>query len=405
MSHPYIRAFDLGGGGLKTCLMYYNQNTIKFIDGKVQLGICPDDLEVSEWIRLQLYKCTGKHLDEEISVGYIFGFSLAGMNKLRHKPFDVDNIAVLFKLPDRRIRCIDDGAAHMIASLNDQNLQLPRGPIWNFALGTGVGFGFTDDKHNVRNMYDFWKFFNVAPWSIKDTRSQEEIWIAGSSKNGFDKIITDNNNIINDKVFMEYALCWKLFIEHEILDFCTKYPDKQWGQPKAIVFTGGHIETYGNRLVDMLKNLNIKVPVFTDCKNAGLLGAAWNVVLNLYTTVPLITAVYCQNIEDIKKLLYQVNIIDNLGNNALITAININHFKLIELLITSGADINGRDLMGQTPLSLAVKLDLVDIVLLLIDHGASVDINDDWDRSPMSFTSNSRIKNYFIKSSKDSNNY
>ena len=390
----YIRAFDLGGGGLKTCLMCYNQNRMNFIEDKVQLGICPDKFEISEWIRLQLYKCIGKHLDDEVTLGYLFGFSLAGMNKLRHKPFHVDTIATLFNLPENKIRCIDDGAAHMIASLNDEDLQLPLGTIWNFALGTGVGFGFTDDRHNIRNMYDFWKFFNVAPWSIKDTRSNEEIWIAGSSKNGFDKIVyNNNNNIADDKVFMEYALRWKTFIEYEILDFCSRYPNKTWGEPKAIVFTGGHIETYGNRFVDMLKKLNIKVPVFTGCRNAGLKGAAWNVILNNQRLFEIPVDIL-NNIkeEDIKKWRNQVNKMDNLGINAMMMAIKRHNIKLVKMLVSLGADINNRDFMGQTPLAIAVKLDLIDIVSLLLNHGALVYINDDWDRGPISFTSNIKIK-------------
>ena len=259
-----IRAFDLGGGGLKTCLFYYDGQTLHYVEDKIQLGICPDNVEISQWIRICLYENTGNKLDDEINLHYLFTFSLAGLYKLREKPVNTEDISILFDIP--KVTCIDDGAAHLIGTLN--TMKSLKAPIWNFALGTGLGFGFTDNGGKVRDFDDFWKLFECPPWSIIDERSNQEVWLACSAKNGFDKILQDD-------VFEEFALRWKLFIQY-ILQYCIN--DKQWGRPQSIVFTGGHIEFYGDRLIHNLLQFSLDVSIFSGPKNAGLLGAAWNCI-------------------------------------------------------------------------------------------------------------------------------
>lgn len=130
----YIRSFDLGGSGLKTALFCYNKQTkiMNQVSSNVKLGMCPDNMEVADWIRLQFKQILNKDLDDEVIKEYAFGFSLAGLDKLRSAPFTTDDISILFKLPRDKVIGIDDGAAHLIASLHDKNLNLPKGCIWNF---------------------------------------------------------------------------------------------------------------------------------------------------------------------------------------------------------------------------------------------------------------------------------
>ncbi|MBA3603422.1 MAG: hypothetical protein H0W50_07230 [Parachlamydiaceae bacterium] len=92
-----FRCFDLGGGGLKTALVRYDQNTKTMnIEGKAQkLGKCPNDQEVSKWVREKIAEIGNSDLDKEINDGYLFGFCLAGLDKLREKPLDTWDIATL----------------------------------------------------------------------------------------------------------------------------------------------------------------------------------------------------------------------------------------------------------------------------------------------------------------------
>src|SRR5262249_16855175 len=88
-----IRCFDLGGSGLKTAILTYNDNnkSMTLATEQHQLGKCPDDMKISTWVREQLKKIVHADLDAEIKAGYRFGFSLAGLprlRKLRTKPVE-----------------------------------------------------------------------------------------------------------------------------------------------------------------------------------------------------------------------------------------------------------------------------------------------------------------------------
>lgn len=252
-----------------------------WVETQTQLGRCPDDQEVWDWIRLRMREA-GNDLVAEIESGYSFGFSIAGLNKLRSRPLPSDDISVLFKLPPDRVRCVDDGRAHLIASLKSLNLKSIKGPIWNFSIGTGVGWGFTDSHHKVRHPMDLWTFFDGMPWVVKEPYTGMNIWKACGSTYGFDQIIADNDGVVNDKVFKVFALRWKSYIETCILEYSTRrFPEKKWGTPAGIVFTGGHIDVYEDRLIKALRKLKLTVPVFKGPKSAGLLGAAWNTVTTL----------------------------------------------------------------------------------------------------------------------------
>ncbi len=235
-------------------------------------------MEICDWIRLRMHEVLGRDLDTEVRSGYLFGFSLAGLDKLRSKSLATTDVSVLFQLPINKISCIDDGSAHLVASMKTLESRLPKGPIWNFSVGTGVGFGFTDSNHTVRNPSDFIEFFDYAPWHVKEPLTGLDVTFACSGL-AFDKIVANRKGIIDDSIFLEFASRWKAFIDFKILKYSkTISPNKHWGTPAAIVFTGGHIDMHGDCLVDTLHELNIDVPVFTGPKNAGLLGAAWNAI-------------------------------------------------------------------------------------------------------------------------------
>src|ERR1700722_6840080 len=121
-----IRCFDLGGGGLKTALVKYDGQRMKIQGHLYQLGKCPDDQHVDEWARQKL-KEIHVNLDEEVKKNYRFGFSLAGLDKLRKREVYTHDMHKLFKLPQERVHAVHDGKAHLIASLHAVK-HLPNSP-------------------------------------------------------------------------------------------------------------------------------------------------------------------------------------------------------------------------------------------------------------------------------------
>lgn len=398
----YIRAYDLGGGGLKTALFCYDKTrqVMDWVEPMTQLGACPDDMEVHMWIRQRMHEILGKDLDAEIESGYFFGFSLAGLNKLRAKAFPNVEISTLFELPSHKVRCIDDGAAHLVASLKALNLELPEGPIWNFSIGTHVGWGFTNRDHHVRNFSDFWLFFDKAPWLIKEPLTGIEVFIPCGSKDGFEQLVVENHGIVSKAVFIEFASRWKAYIESCILEYSTiTAPHKGWGTPAAVVFTGGYTDIYGDSFVKTLLQLNLNIPLFIGPKNAGLLGAAWNTITNPFGKTALIEAIISQSIPEVQQFIDQgadLNKKDALGNSPLSEAIRSGNLKLVELLLRHGAGVNIRDFTGQTPLFLAVKLDNFDMTTLLLDYDGEVNICDYWNQAPLLFTTQNRALEHLL---------
>lgn len=55
-----------------------------------------------------------------------------------------------------------------------------------------------------------------------------------------------------------------------------------------------------------------------------------------------------------------------------------NYFKIANLLIQNGANINAIDTFGYTPLVWAVKCDAVEIADVLLQKGSSVEKTRDW---------------------------
>lgn len=396
-----IRAFDLGGGGLKTALLSYNssKDNMEWLEMPTQLGKCPDDMKISTWIRLHFQKTLGKNLDQECGKGYLFAFSIAGLNKLRTQPLETSDLSTLFHLQENKISSLADGSAHLLASLNTLDLHSVKGPIWNFSIGTGVGFAFTDDNHQMRKDADLWAFFGCSPWFIKEPHSQLDVWRACGSTYGFDQITKDRGGGVDEEVFTEFALRWKGFIDSALLDYSiNRSPEKGWGTPAAVIFTGGHIDTYGKRLENTLNTLDCQIPVFTGPAYGGLLGAAWHAVIAGCGHSTLTQAIIQHDYETIQTLLSQgvdINQRAPLGKTPLSLATELGYRKCVELLLECGAKINHCDFAGFTPLHIAVKANHPDIVALLLKYNAEVYVRDYWGQLP-SFFANQELYNICI---------
>src|SRR4051794_15317313 len=109
-----IRCFDLGGGGLKTALVIYDAQSKMMEVGTIyKLGKCPDHKDVSDWAR-EKFKEFDSDLDQEVNQGYRFGFSLAGLDKLRQKPLSTWDVSDVFNLPRNKVTSLHDGNAHLL---------------------------------------------------------------------------------------------------------------------------------------------------------------------------------------------------------------------------------------------------------------------------------------------------
>jgi len=272
-----IRCFDLGGGGLKTALIKYQNGIPKLISKVSQLGKCDDNQHIHKWIREKVIELNIGNIDTEISQNYFFSFSLAGLDKLRSRKVKTIKMYKLFKLPKKKVKQIGDGNAHLLASLK-MIKHIPKGRIWNFSIGTGVGMGFTNKRKKIKPEIAIKLFFDTDnPWHVLMPRTKQAVCTSGSAI-AFDKILKKQNK---SNAITEFAKRWKSFIEDQIIH----NENASWGKPDTIIFTGGIIEHHDNKLVKKLKQLNIKVNVLTGPKYAGLYGAGWNIISDYYQKV------------------------------------------------------------------------------------------------------------------------
>ena len=64
---------------------------------------------------------------------------------------------------------------------------------------------------------------------------------------------------------------------------------------------------------------------------------------------------------------------------------NIINYKVVKLLIDSGADVNDKDRIGNTPLINACIIGDIEIVKLLLDNGADVNAENKWYNTPLTY--------------------
>lgn len=348
----YIRTFDLGGGGLKTAVYSYNSaiNCLEEIIPKEQLGMCPDEQNPSDWLREKVTT-----LYKEIESNYFFGFSLAGFDKLRTKPFNDSDMSKVFDLPAGQVAAIDDGAAHLLSSLN--HFDFKEIDVWNFSIGTGVGLAIKNTR-KVLSLYEVRLLLGKDHWDINFPGTDSSYSLICSSHTGFDQLVKKNNDIIDESLFDKFADNWKTVIEEHFLQY----------NPSAIVFTGGHTEVYGNKLEKKLHDLGLKVATYTGPKFAGLKGAAWNVIHNYF-------------LSNEKEIKYIKNDKDALGFTPFFKAIISKNDALIDELLEKGAPIDERDFAGQTALFYAVKDSNSTLMKKLLSKGADPKICDYWNQS------------------------
>lgn len=72
-------------------------------------------------------------------------------------------------------------------------------------------------------------------------------------------------------------------------------------------------------------------------------------------------------------------------NTILFTAANENQSKLIEPMLSKGANINSTDKDGETPLSAAAQAGYLNAVKVLLDHGADANLADKRGRTPLDY--------------------
>jgi len=72
-------------------------------------------------------------------------------------------------------------------------------------------------------------------------------------------------------------------------------------------------------------------------------------------------------------------------NTILFTAANGNQSKLIEPMLSKGANINSTDKDGETPLSAAAQAGYLNAVKVLLDHGADANLADNRGRTPLDY--------------------
>ena len=79
------------------------------------------------------------------------------------------------------------------------------------------------------------------------------------------------------------------------------------------------------------------------------------------------------------------NSFDRNRNTALIFAARDGFFKIAQILVDAGAEVNWQDGEEVTPLILASFKNHPSIVGLLLDHGARRDIKDQWERTALTY--------------------
>ncbi|WP_338966784.1 ankyrin repeat domain-containing protein [Spiroplasma endosymbiont of Lonchoptera lutea] len=101
---------------------------------------------------------------------------------------------------------------------------------------------------------------------------------------------------------------------------------------------------------------------------------------------PLQYAIFHGNLDIVKLLLENganINLQNNNGNNALITAVENGHTDIVKLLLKNGADINHQNKFGITPLITAATYGELDIMKLLLEKGANINHQNKFGITPL----------------------
>jgi hypothetical protein len=260
---PCYRAFDLGGSGLKTALFDRKLNQLTPLE---RLGYAPA-AGADAWLRAKI-----PGLDAEIGKGILFGFSLAGLEKLwadKVNNAHGKKVPELFRIPLAEVFVTTDGTAHLLAARHLVGKKV-RDPQVNFALGTGVGFALTNSKGVVRKGKELRSEDGKWPWDLK-AKGEKAAWESLGVR-GWDEIV--HNFADGDAQKAEYERRWRLFYTEP---WTALVKSKGWTPAATVTFTGG-VTAISPLVGQALKSLDplggARVFVVTNGGDAGLLGAA-----------------------------------------------------------------------------------------------------------------------------------
>jgi uncharacterized protein (UPF0264 family) len=255
------RCFDLGGSGLRTCVLGTVTERIRCDD----LGKSPIN-DIASWVREKV-----PTLDNEANHGYRFSFSLAGMDKLTARGIapipnhrDPVSVAMLFRLPTELVVTQFDNHAHLRACRH--SLDISSVPQLSFSVGTGVGFGVLTQK-GLFSDDDLRHALGVDPWNLRTESfaSEKRAWFA-LSNDGFDELTRTDRDALG-----RFERRWLKFLKHPYLD---RLASAGCLSPRTenveVTFSGGVVdynELWRNNCVDDT------IRIRRGPENAGLLGA------------------------------------------------------------------------------------------------------------------------------------
>ena len=215
------RIFDLGGSGLKTCILDPTSDLDKIILSN--LGYCPHSTPPHLWIRTVL-----PTLDSELQSGTFFGISSAGASKLwspeKRMPHHKTLTSLLNVTGAARLTELHDSVAHLLGTLS--SLPPTAHSVVNVALGTGVACARigSDGRQHV---CDF------LGWSCPAFRSGAKVihYLAPHYALRADREFDDQYQV--------YVQSW---IDVLSLWLTTCWPFGREPRPNTLMFTGGGVQ-------------------------------------------------------------------------------------------------------------------------------------------------------------------